>query len=196
MFLFTCFISFFLWRLYKWSQIDFNFRREGRRFKILIIEIICIGVYNVIYCSALSSMSPPSLFYGHGGLVLAMGAMWVVVAAVGALVSILLVPVVGLVVVAAVLLLLLVAAGAALLLLLLAVGAALLLLLIVGHCVKSFFTSDKEAFLCIRLRMTPQQVTKYSTQQLGHHACFTCEVNGRSLTCVLYTCSCCMHIFL
>ncbi|KAL5470772.1 hypothetical protein EMCRGX_G028787 [Ephydatia muelleri] len=77
------------------------------------------------------------LFYGRGGLVLAMGAMWVVVAAargaagevvVGALVSILLVPVVGLVVVAAVLLLLLVAVGAALLLLL--VGAALLLLLV------------------------------------------------------------------
>ena len=42
MFLFTCFISFFLWHLYKWSQIDFNFRREGGRFKILIIEIICI----------------------------------------------------------------------------------------------------------------------------------------------------------
>eukprot|EP00731_Ephydatia_muelleri_P012681 Em0006g1575a len=76
----------------------------------------------------------PSLFYGRGGLVLAMGAMWVVVAAVGALVSILLVPVVGLVVVAAVLLLLLVAAGAALLLLLLllvAAGAVLLLLLLV-----------------------------------------------------------------
>ena len=60
MFLFTCFISFFLWRLYKWSQIDFNFRREGGRFKILIIKIICIGVLNVIYCSALSSMSPPA----------------------------------------------------------------------------------------------------------------------------------------
>ena len=55
-----------------------------------------------------------------------------------------------------------------------------------------FFTSDKEAFLYIRL--TPifnRQVTKDCTQQLGHHACFTCEVNGRSLTCVLY-----MHIFL
>ena len=36
-------------------------------------------------------------------------------------------------------------------------------------------TSDKEAFLYIRLR---RQVTKDSTQQLGHHACFTCEVNG------------------
>ncbi|KAL5496301.1 hypothetical protein EMCRGX_G012554 [Ephydatia muelleri] len=72
-----------------------------------------------------------NLFYGHGGLVLAMGAMWVVVAAVGALVSILLVPVVGLVVVAAVLLLLLVAAGAALLLLLLVVAGAVLLLLVV-----------------------------------------------------------------
>ena len=60
MFLFTCFISFFLWRLYKWSQIDFNFQREGGRFNILIIEIICIGVLNVIYCSALSSMSPPA----------------------------------------------------------------------------------------------------------------------------------------
>ena len=56
----SCFISFFLWRLYKWSQIDFNFRREGGRFKILIIETICIGVLNVIYCSALSSMSPPA----------------------------------------------------------------------------------------------------------------------------------------
>ena len=48
--LFTCFISFFLWRLYKWSQIDFNFRREGGRFKILIIEIICIGVLTVRPC--------------------------------------------------------------------------------------------------------------------------------------------------
>ena len=60
---------------------------------------------------------------------------------VGALVSILLVPVVGL---AAVLLLLLVASGAALMLLLIVVKSSL------------FFTSDKEAFLCIRLRMTPQ----------------------------------------
>eukprot|EP00731_Ephydatia_muelleri_P012263 Em0006g1157a len=64
------------------------------------------------------------LFYGRGGLVLAMGAMRVVVAAarvaagkvvVGALVPIL-VPVVGLVQVAAVLLLLLLEVGAALLL--------------------------------------------------------------------------------
>ncbi|KAL5497153.1 hypothetical protein EMCRGX_G013577 [Ephydatia muelleri] len=71
------------------------------------------------------------LFYGRGGLVLAMGAMRVVVAAarvaagkvvVGALVPIL-VPVVGLVQVAAVLLLLLLEVGAALLL---AVGTALL----------------------------------------------------------------------
>eukprot|EP00731_Ephydatia_muelleri_P003036 Em0001g3036a len=78
----------------------------------------------------------PSLFYGRGGLVLAMGAMWVVVAAargaagevvVGALVSILLVPVVGLVQVAMLLPLLV---AAALLLLLVAVGAALLLLLV------------------------------------------------------------------
>ena len=37
-----------------------------------------------------------------------------------------------------------------------------------------------------------RQVTKDCTQQLGHH--HACEVNGRSLTCVLYTC--CMHIFL
>eukprot|EP00731_Ephydatia_muelleri_P036153 Em0206g8a len=148
------------------------------------------------------------LFYGRGGLVLAMGAMWVVVAAargaagevvVGALVSILLVPVVGLVqvamllplLVAAALLLLLV--GAALLLLLVAVGAALLLLLGGGGGSSAATTgggggssaaaagrgtatagvggaalllivvktlcqkpSDKEAFLCIRLRMTPQ----------------------------------------
>ena len=52
------------------------------------------------------------------------------------------------------------------------------------HCVKSslYFTSDKEAFLYIRLRMTPQYSTDrsqrrkdYCTQQLGHHAC---EVNG------------------
>ena len=28
---YTCFISFFLWRLYKWSQIYFNFQREGGR---------------------------------------------------------------------------------------------------------------------------------------------------------------------
>ena len=48
-------------------------------------------------------------------------------------------------------------------------------------------TSDKEAFLYIRLRMTPQysidrsQRRKdymYHTQQFGHHACFTSEVNG------------------
>ena len=50
-------------------------------------------------------------------------------------------------------------------------------------------TSDKEAFLYIRLRMTPQYsidrsqrrkdyMYLYCTQQLGHHACFTCEVNG------------------
>eukprot|EP00731_Ephydatia_muelleri_P035214 Em0105g12a len=99
------------------------------------------------FAAATQSLAFNNLFYGRGGLVLAMGAMWVVVAAtrraadevvVGALVSIL-VPVVGLVVVAAGLLLLLVAAGAALLLLLLVavgavllvVGAALLLLLIV-----------------------------------------------------------------
>ena len=44
---------------------------------------------------------------------------------------------------------------------------------------------DKEAFLYIRLRMTPQysidrsqRRNDYCTQQLGHHACFTCEVNG------------------
>ena len=51
-------------------------------------------------------------------------------------------------------------------------------------CVKIrlFFTSDKEAF---RLRMTPQysidrsqRRKDYCTQQLGHHACFTCEMNG------------------
>ena len=48
-----------------------------------------------------------------------------------------------------------------------------------------FFTSDKEAFLYIRLRMTPQysidrsqRRKDYCTHQLGHHACFTCEVNG------------------
>ena len=50
-------------------------------------------------------------------------------------------------------------------------------------------TSDKEAFLYIRLRMIPQYSIDRSqrrkdymyldcTQQLGHHACFTCEVNG------------------
>ena len=64
---------------------------------------------------------------------------------------------------------------------------------IVSKAKVAFFTSDKEAFLCIRLRMTPpifnRQVTKDCTQQ-----CFTCEVNGRYLTCVLYTC--CLHIFL
>ena len=54
---------------------------------------------------------------------------------------------------------------------------------------------DKEAFLCIRLRMTPQySIDRSQRGQLSHHACFTCEVNGRSLTCVLYTC--CMRIFL
>ncbi|KAL5502602.1 hypothetical protein EMCRGX_G009403 [Ephydatia muelleri] len=75
-------------------------------------------------------VSPTFLFYGRGGLVLAMGAMRVVVAAgkvvVGALVPIL-VPVVGLMQVAAVLLLLLLEVGAALLLAVgAAVGAALL----------------------------------------------------------------------
>ncbi|KAL5516643.1 hypothetical protein EMCRGX_G002030 [Ephydatia muelleri] len=92
---------------------------EGKHFR----EVNC--------CTLLSLCSYPHLFYGRGGLVLAMGAMRVVVAAarvaagevvVGALVPIL-VPVVGLVQVAAVLLLLLLEVGAALLL---AVGAALL----------------------------------------------------------------------
>ena len=181
MFLFTCFISFFLRSLYKckWSQIDFNFRREGGRFKILIIEIICIGVLNVIYCSALSSMSPPASsmaaaawFWpwepcgwwwqqpgeqqakwwwgtgvntagagggaggGSGGAPASAGGGGGSSAAASAGGG----------------------GGAVLLLLLLAVGAALLLLLIVvkslSFCQK-VFTSDKEAFLCIRLRMTP-----------------------------------------
>ena len=35
-------------------------------------------------------------------------------------------------------------------------GAALLLIVVKTLCQKLFFTSDKEAFLCIRLRMTPQ----------------------------------------
>ena len=231
MFLFTCFISFFLQRLYKWSQIDFNFQREGRRLKILIIEIICIGVLNVIYLSALSSMSHPASSMA-GGLVLAMGALWVVVAAargaagevvVGALVSILLVPVVGLVVVAAVLLLLLVVVGAALLLLLVAVGAAkllllvavgaalllllvvvgaalLLLLVVVGRAaadcsqniVSKAFYQIRKPFCASDKDDTPifnRQVTKDSTQQLGHHACFTCEMNGRSLH------ACCTYMY-
>eukprot|EP00731_Ephydatia_muelleri_P012435 Em0006g1329a len=108
-----------------------------------------------------------------------MGAMWVVVAAargaagevvVEALVSILLVPVVGLVVVAAELLLLLVAVEAVLLLLLVAAGAALLLLLLVAAravlllllavgaalLLLLIVVKNKEAFLCIRLRMTPR----------------------------------------
>eukprot|EP00731_Ephydatia_muelleri_P012217 Em0006g1111a len=100
------------------------------------------------------SLTFQRLFYGRGGLVLAVGAMWVVVAAargaagevvVGALVSILLVPVVGLVQVAMLLpllvavallllavgaALLLLVVGAALLLLVVGVGAALLLLLV------------------------------------------------------------------
>ena len=58
----------------------------------------------------------------------------------------------------------------------------------------AFFTSDKEAFLCIRLRMTPQYSIDRSQRTVHNCACFTCEVNGRPLTCVLYTC--CMHIFL
>ena len=42
--------------------------------------------------------------------------------------------------------------------------------------------SDKEAFLYIRLRMTPQYSIDRSQRRkdytmLGHHACFTCEVN-------------------
>ena len=62
----------------------------------------------------------------------------------------------------------------------------------------AFFTSDKEAFLCIRLRMTPQYSIDRSQRTVHNswvtmHA-LTCEVNGRSLTCVLYTC--CIHIFL
>ena len=35
-------------------------------------------------------------------------------------------------------------------------GAALLLIVVKTLCQKLFFTSDKEALLCIRLRMTPQ----------------------------------------
>ena len=35
-------------------------------------------------------------------------------------------------------------------------GAELLLIVVKTLCQKLFFTSDKEAFLCIRLRMTPQ----------------------------------------
>ena len=60
--------------------------------------------------------------------------------------------------------------------------------------VSKVFTSDKEAFLCIRLRMTPQYSIDRS-QRTVHNSWVTmhCEVNGRSLTCVLYTC--CMHIF-
>ena len=69
-------------------------------------------------------------------------------------------------------------------------------------------TSDKEAFLYIRLRMTPQysidrsQRRKdymYCTQQLGHHACCTCEVNGFVQIPSLHACcthACSMHIFL
>ncbi|KAL5518089.1 hypothetical protein EMCRGX_G003769 [Ephydatia muelleri] len=99
-----------------------------------------------------------SLFYCRGGLVLAMGAMWVVVAAargaarevlVGALVSIL-VPVVGLVLVAAVLLLLLlVAAGEALLLLLLAVGA-------VGPCIVKYKAVFKQSIFKAKPELQPQ----------------------------------------
>ncbi|KAL5474474.1 hypothetical protein EMCRGX_G026426 [Ephydatia muelleri] len=98
--------------------------------------MICIGVLNVMYCSALSSMSPPASSMAAAawfwpwepcgwGVAAARGA-----AGVGALVSIL-VPVVGLVVVAAVLLLLLLEVGAALLLLLLVVARAVLLLIVV-----------------------------------------------------------------
>ena len=43
---------------------------------------------------------------------------------------------------------------------------------------KAFFTLDKEAFLCIRLRMTPQYSIDRSQRTVDHHACFTCEVNG------------------
>ncbi|KAL5515496.1 hypothetical protein EMCRGX_G000670 [Ephydatia muelleri] len=107
------------------------------------LNTTAIGSDNFTYSKRVNRYfcrSETILFYGRGGLVLAMGAMWVVVAAarvaagevvVGALVPIL-VPVVGLVQVAAVLLLLLLEVGAALLLvvgtalLLVAVGAALL----------------------------------------------------------------------
>ena len=40
-------------------------------------------------------------------------------------------------------------------------------------------TSDKEAFLYIRLRMTSIDRSQRTVHnQLGHHARFTCEVNG------------------
>ena len=61
-----------------------------------------------------------------------------------------------------------------------------------------FFTSDKEAFLYIRLRITPQysidrsqRRKDYCTQRLGHHACFTCEVNG--FVQIPYM-ACCTHV--
>ena len=65
-------------------------------------------------------------------------------------------------------------------------------------------TSDKEVFLYIRLRMTPQYSIDRSqrrknyymdcTQQLGHHAC---EVNGFVLiTYMRAVYTCCRHIFL
>ena len=62
MFLFTCFISFFLWRLYKWSQIDFNLQKEeGREVKI----------FNDMYTSSDAAASRdrpgPSSFDGPDG---------------------------------------------------------------------------------------------------------------------------------
>ena len=40
---------------------------------------------------------------------------------------------------------------------------------------KAFFTSDKEAFLCIRLRMTPQYSIDRSQRTVESHGCLRLE---------------------
>ena len=46
-------------------------------------------------------------------------------------------------------------------------GAELLLIVVKTLCQKLFFTSDKEAFLCITLRMTPQYSIDRSQRTVG-----------------------------
>ena len=52
----------------------------------------------------------------------------------------------------------------------------------IHSCRRLHYTSDKEAFLYIRLRMTPQYSILDRSQRRTNswvtHACFTCEVNG------------------
>ena len=58
---------------------------------------------------------------------------------------------------------------------------------LIHSCSRS--TSDKEAFLYIRLGHKDYM---YCTQQLGNHACCTCEVNGFVQIPSLH--ACCTHV--